>query len=118
MTTTKYRTVWTQKRLLYDNPEKQEDLDDYSKLEEEKMVQFPSFGNQTSISEIFNLWYLHTNFKITKRIFSLIKDFEGVEAVAPVSPYRMVVCFGHCFNCDIVRQKINKVLANILEEKT
>jgi len=111
-----YKVVFTKKNFLYedDNEETPSFTEKEHSYNDDVEHGIPA---QMSLSSMFNLWNMHTNFKITKEIFLLVKDFDGVEVVAPISPYRMKVGFGLCFKDKIVRNRLNYALSKLLEKR-
>lgn len=55
----------------------------------------------------------HTNFTITKKIAVITNFIEGVETLAVISRYQMIVGFGRLFNASAVRKTIEETLINI-----
>ncbi len=55
----------------------------------------------------------HTNFTITKKIAVITNFIEGVETLAVISRYQMIVGFGRLFDASEVRRNIENMLINI-----
>jgi len=63
----------------------------------------------------FELWLLHTNFDITKKIVTMVAKTRGVDSVDPVTRYRMRIGFPRVyrgespiFNVSEVKKEIQK----------
>ncbi len=57
--------------------------------------------------------YCLTNFTITKKIAVVTNFIEGVETLAVISRYQMIVGFGRLFDASAVRKQIEQTLYNI-----
>ena len=60
----------------------------------------------TRAGSVFNFWTAHANFRMTKEIFKIIDDTDGVETFDVYTPYRWRVSIGKAFNSQEVKQKI------------
>lgn len=65
-------------------------------------------------SKAFNIWIMHTNFRITQVDILKLKEVDGVEAIQKVSRYRLVLTIAQLFDEDIVMYLVEESL-NALE---
>jgi len=121
--------TWTKENILYkdsghnglgkvddlDDLDEPDDFEDYNEDDEDEMSMFPR--NMLSLNNVFNLWNLHTNFKITEDIFNIVKDFDGVEISKALTPYRMKVGFGFCFDDVKIRKRLDNAIISHLERR-
>lgn len=77
-------------------------------------------SNQNPFSQLktYNLWVIHTNFRLNLGHVLLLNKTEGVESVDIMSPYRMYVSIGRAFDDQEVQVKasIKKVLLKDYEK--
>ena len=73
-------------------------------------------NEHTASGKIFNFWIGHTNFDITKYIFKLIENTEGVETLDIFTRYRFRIAVGKAFNDSKVMQKIQDVVYSYIED--
>jgi hypothetical protein len=67
----------------------------------------------------YNIWTIHTNFKMSATLSLLVEDILGVESLEIVSPYRMYVGIGRVFEESEVKQTIqNKLLEAVNGQKS
>lgn len=63
-----------------------------------------------SVSSSFNLWILHSNFKITKQDVRDICAVDGIEAVTVFSRYRLRILIAELFSTDEVMNNVEEKL--------
>jgi hypothetical protein len=73
-------------------------------------------NDNTASGKIFNFWIGHTNFDITKYIFKLIENTEGVETLDIFTRYRFRIAVGKAFNDSKVMQSIQDVVYSYVED--
>ena len=72
---------------------------------------------KVSMTQSFDCWMGHTNFNITGEIKDKIEKSEGVEVLKICSRYRFFLGVGRMFDFKDVRNDIETLLINNLEEK-
>lgn len=75
-------------------------------------------SNQNPFSQLktYNLWVIHTNFRLNLGHVLQLNKTEGVESVDIMSPYRMYVSIGQVFEEVQVKAAIKKVLLKDYEK--
>ena len=63
-----------------------------------------------NIGDYYNLWLLHTGFLATEGVVKIIDGTPGVECLNIISPYRVRIGIGECFDEDSVRTEITDKL--------
>lgn len=58
----------------------------------------------------FNLWILHSNFKLSKSDVKTICNVDGIEAVTVFSRYRLRILIGELFDSDTVMRNVEESL--------
>jgi len=58
----------------------------------------------------FNFWIGHTDFKITDDVFFTINNFDGIEILDVISPYRFRIGIGMAFDEKIVKLGLQEAL--------
>lgn len=99
----KMKIIW-QKFSLYE--EDDEDSENITKLI------LPQENSSQRLLSSFNFWLGHTDEKITKRIFNIIDNCDGVEILNLISQYRFVIAIGHCFDERDVKKTIEVALGS------
>jgi hypothetical protein len=66
--------------------------------------------NLDYINNVFNFWWLHTNFDITPEIEEKICNSYGVESLEVESRYRVKIAIGKAFEEEEVKNNIEKNL--------
>lgn len=72
-------------------------------------------NENTASGKIFNFWIGHTDFDITKYIFTLIENTEGVETLDIFTRYRFRIAVGKAFSDSKVMQNIQDVVYSHIE---
>lgn len=73
------------------------------------------YDSTNSICNQMKIVVMETNFKVTKRLFNLIDDTDGVETLHPITQYRQRIAFGRLFDADDVKERIEHQITKILE---
>jgi hypothetical protein len=60
----------------------------------------------------FDFWLLHTNFIISEPTFNAIDNAEGVEALFPITKYRVKFSIGKAFNQAKIMANVKSMLEN------
>lgn len=63
-----------------------------------------------NVGDYYNLWLLHTGFLATEGVVKIIDGTPGVECLNIISPYRVRIGIGECFDEDSVRAEITDKL--------
>jgi hypothetical protein len=74
-------------------------------------------NEHTASGRIFNFWTGHTNFNITKNIFSIIDSTPGVECLDIFTRYRFRIAIGKAFNDSSVMKDIQETIYDYLNEE-
>lgn len=102
-----------------DDEDDEEDREDSNIFKEKEFIptaMFASSQNPFSQLKTYNLWIVHVNFKLTKKIVILTNKILGVESIEVVSPYRMILSIGKAFDEQEVRMRVNTRILKSLEE--
>ncbi len=91
-----------------------EEIENMPVLMETPMGTFLRDDSLNPISQIEHR-ICHTNFTITKKEATIVNFIEGVETLAIISRYQMLVGFGRMFSGEDVRKEIAAKLCNINE---
>lgn len=110
---------------FYDAENEEEYLEQKNKLDEIlnnkqiKVIATPMgivpINENTASGKIFNFWVGHTNFNITKHIFRIIENTDGVETLDIFTRYRFRIGIGKAFNDSIVMKKIQESIYSYIE---
>jgi hypothetical protein len=73
-------------------------------------------NDNTASGKIFNFWIGHTNFSITKGVFNVIEQNDGVETLDIFTRYRFRIGIGKAFNSTEVKQNIQESVYDYIEE--
>lgn len=73
-------------------------------------------NENTASGKIFNFWTGHTNFTITKGVFNILENIDGVETLDIFTRYRFRIGIGKAFVDSWVMNKIQNAIYNYLEE--
>ena len=73
-------------------------------------------NDNTASGKIFNFWIGHTNFSITKGVFNVIEQNDGVETLDVFTRYRFRIGIGKAFNSTEVKQNIQDSVYDYIEE--
>lgn len=66
----------------------------------------------------FNFWIVHTNFKITDDVLSLINfDINGIESLEQITPYRLRISIGSLFNEKDVQNELKTKIIRFVRSK-
>lgn len=60
---------------------------------------------------------LHSNFNLSLKILKRLAIVDGVEAVIPLGRYKAIIMFGKLFECDEVKQSVQKEINKLLFPK-
>lgn len=86
----------------------------YAKLTEEQkdsIINTPlGIFNINEVTNQFNLWIGHTNFKLTTGFLKNVRNIVGVESFNDISPIRFVVSIGKLFNEENVKREIEDIV--------
>lgn len=115
------RIIWT--KFVFPDDDVQEDDDDDSEEDSEfepynddnsSPLKELIASNQNPFSQLktYNLWVIHTNFRITLGHVLILNKTEGVESVDIMSPYRMYVSIGVAFEDQ--EAEIKMAIKNVL----
>lgn len=72
-------------------------------------------NEHTASGKIFNFWTGHTNFNITKGVFTILDNAEGVETLDIFTRYRFRVGIGKAFTDSVVMNNIQQLVYDHLE---
>jgi hypothetical protein len=72
-------------------------------------------NENTASGKIFNFWVGHTNFNITKDIFRIIENTDGVETLDIFTRYRFRIGIGKAFNDSNVMNHIQEDVYSYIE---
>jgi hypothetical protein len=105
----------------YDENDSQELLDKNKILAKQIRVIATPMGvipvnDNTASGKIFNFWIGHTNFSITKGVFNVIEQNDGVETLDIFTRYRFRIGIGKAFNSTEVKQNIQESVYDYIEE--
>ena len=70
-------------------------------------------------SKSYNLWLVDSNFKFPKKTVELLNYcVEGIEGFKLITPYQLLIGIARLFDEDKVKDNLNSVLLDYMEEKT
>lgn len=72
-------------------------------------------NENTASGKIFNFWVGHTNFDITKNIFKIMEETNGVETLDIFTRYRFRIGIGKAFNDSIVMKEIQESIYEYID---
>jgi hypothetical protein len=73
-------------------------------------------NDNTASGKIFNFWVGHTNFNVTKHIFRILENTDGVETLDVFTRYRFRIGIGKAFSDSVVMKDIQQSIYSYLEE--
>lgn len=62
------------------------------------------------------IWVANTNFDINKEILEIINKVEGIEALKPLTRYKLAIGIGKLFDDTIVKNDISKQVNSLLKK--
>jgi hypothetical protein len=62
------------------------------------------------------IWVVNTNFDINTEIVNKINIIEGIEALKPLTRYKLAIGIGRLFDDTLVKSKISSEVYNILKK--
>jgi len=110
---------------FFDEENEDEYLDQKSKVDELlnnkqiKVIATPMgivpINENTASGKIFNFWVGHTNFNVTKHIFKILENTDGIETLDVFTRYRFRIGIGKAFNDSAVMKNIQESIYSHLE---
>ena len=74
------------------------------------------FGEMPVLEEEPNIWVTYTNFNITEEMLETIDKTEGIEALTPLTRYKMSFIVGQLFDDKETRLNVNRILYDLFRE--
>lgn len=103
-----------------DYEDKKSQLDELLNNKQIKVIATPMgivpINENTASGKIFNFWVGHTNFNVTKNIFRILENTDGVETLDIFTRYRFRIGIGKAFSDSAVMKDIQESIYSHLEE--
>ena len=103
----------------YDESIKKKNIDDLLNNKQIKVIATPMgivpINDNTASGKIFNFWVGHTNFNITKDIFRIIENSDGIETLDIFTRYRFRIGIGKAFNDSKVMNNVQETVYSHIE---